>query len=77
MENIEKKLPERRWRQSLNMHQIRSCFISSHNTIENIKLTSVLLYSPREVIELGGDAWDGTQGRIWLIIKQLQRNLDI
>lgn len=67
----------RHWQQSLNMYQIRSCFISGHNTVENIKLTSVLLYSPWDVTELGGDAWDGSQGRIWLIIKQLQRNLDL
>lgn len=63
--------------QSLNIYQTRSCFISSHNTVKGIKLTSVPLYSPREVIELGGDAWDGRQGRIWLIIKQLQRNPDL
>ena len=67
----------RHWRESLNMYPIRSFFISSHNTVENIKVTFVLLYSPRDVIELGGDAWDGSQGRIWLIIKQLQRNLDL
>lgn len=65
-----------RWR-SLNMYQIRSRFISSHNTVKSIKLTSALLYSPRDVIELGGDAWDGSQGRMWLLIKQLQRNLEL
>lgn len=67
----------RHWQQSLNTYQIKSCFISSHNTVKNIKLMSVLLYSPRAAIELGGDAWDGSQGRIWLIIKQLQRHLDL
>lgn len=55
---------------SLQTHHIGSCFISSCNTVKDIKLTSALLYSPQDVIELGGDAWDGSQGRIWLIIKQ-------
>lgn len=67
----------RHWRQPLNVYRIGSCFISSHNTVKNTKLTSVLLYSPEDVIELGGDAWDGSQGRIWLIIKQLERNPDL
>lgn len=44
----------RLWQQCLNMYQIRSCFISSHNTVRNIKLKSVLLYSPQDAIELGG-----------------------
>lgn len=44
----------RLWQQCLNMYQIRSCFISSHNTVENIKLKSVLLCSPQDATELGG-----------------------
>lgn len=44
----------RLWQECLNMYQIWSCFISSHNTARNIKLKSVLLYSPQDAIELGG-----------------------
>lgn len=44
----------RLWQQCLNMYQIKPCFISSHNTVKNIKPKSVLLYSLQDAIELGG-----------------------